>query len=465
MFPVAKQLVRSIAHGVGIRCPGCGKNSGQLTNATKLHRLLANFADVNSKSIVLCKKIRQIMIKRILTVAGCTIVAIAGFTLWQGHASADGHDHDGAAEHGAHSGAHSEEEEYRSIPLTQKQMEAVDIQMGLAEMRELDATVNVNGTLVLRPQDMAEVSSLAGGVVKGIYVKDGQAVSRGQVVATVENTEIVSLQREYFSAYKESQLAKAEYDRQVKLSESGAGVKKNVQAAQKEWQTAYANMVGIGRQLSQLGISAGAVAKGKFTTTFPLRGPIAGTVSQLTASLGSYADMQTPLMKIRNNSAVECDLNVFEKDIAKVKVGDRVLLSLTNQPGVSVTGRVYGMNKYFNDGTKSVAVHVKLDNAGGANLFDGMYVAGSIATGRQECNTLPSKAIVSSDGKNYIFALNKKTKKGDYEFSRHEVTTGVSQNGYTEVLLCGHIRKDQQIVTANAVYLASLTGEHGEHNH
>ncbi len=167
-------------------------------------------------------------------------------------------------------------------------------------------------------------------------------------------------------------------------------------------------------------------------------------------------------MKIRNNGAVECDLNVFEKDINKVKAGNRVLLSLTNQPGVNVSGHVYGMNQYFNDGTKSVAVHVKLDATRNAKLFDGMYVSGQIATGRQQCNALPSKAIVKVDGKDYIFALNHAPKGGSYSFSRHEVTTGVSQNGYTEVSLCKHIQKGQKIVTDNAFYLASLTGEHGE---
>ena len=114
--------------------------------------------------------------------------------------------------------------------------------------------------------------------------------------------------------------------------------------------------------------------------------------------------MQTPLMKIRNNNAVECDLNVFERDLNKVKIGNRVLLSLTNQPGVKVSGHVYGMNEYFNQGTKSIAVHVKLDATRGTNLFDGMYVSGQIATGRQLCVALPNKAIVNIEGKVYSYS-------------------------------------------------------------
>ena len=142
------------------------------------------------------------------------------------------------------------------------------------------------------------------------------------------------------------------------------------------------------------------------------------------------------------------------------------------------------MNQYFNDNSKSVAVHVKLDaanvksylhfssdNTHGGKLFAGMYVSGKIATGSQQCLALPSQAIVSADGKQYVFALNGAPSKGSYSFSRHEVTTGTSDGKYTEVKLCDHLLKGKdgvagkKIVTANAYYLASLTGEHGEHAH
>lgn len=392
------------------------------------------------------------MIKRFILVAALTVITFVGFSfLSQSKAET------------SESENQEEEIDFQNIPLSEKQVKAVDLKMGEAQEREMDAMLHVNGSLVLRAQDMGNVSSLMGGIVKNVYVKEGQMVSRGQVVATIENTDVVTLQREYYTAYKESEMARLELDRQKTLASAGAGIKKTLQMSEKNYKVAQANLLGTGRQLQQMGISTKEVAKGKFTTVFPLRAPISGTVSNMQASLGSYADMQTPLMKIRNNHAVECDLNVFEKDIAKVKVGDQVLVSLTNQPGVNVSGRVYGMNQYLNKGTKSVAVHVKLDAKRGAKLFEGMYVSGQIATGRQLCMTLPDKAIVSADGKQYVFALNQQhSKGGTYSFSRHEVTTGVSNNGYTEVALCKHLKKGQKIVTDNAFYLASLTGDHGE---
>lgn len=392
------------------------------------------------------------MIKRFILVAALTVITFVGFSfLSQSKAET------------SESENQEEEIDFLNIPLSEKQVKAVDLKMGEAQEREMDAMLHANGSLVLRAQDMGNVSSLMGGIVKNVYVKEGQMVSRGQVVATIENMDVVTLQREYYTAYKESEMARLELDRQKTLASAGAGIKKTLQMSEKNYKVAQANLLGTGRQLQQMGISTKQVAKGKFTTVFPLRAPISGTVSDMQASLGSYADTQTPLMKIRNNHAVECDLNVFEKDIAKVKVGDQVLVSLTNQPGVNVSGRVYGMNQYLNKGTKSVAVHVKLDAKRGAKLFEGMYVSGQIATGRQLCMTLPDKAIVSADGKQYVFALNQQhSKGGTYSFSRHEVTTGVSNNGYTEVALCKHLKKGQKIVTDNAFYLASLTGDHGE---
>ena len=100
-----------------------------------------------------------------------------------------------------------------------------------------------------------------GGVVKKILVKEGQQVQRGQVVAAVENTEIVSLQRDYYTAYKEGELARLEYERQKTLSGAGAGVKKNLQLAEKNYRVAQANLVGTGRQLQQMGISTASVAR------------------------------------------------------------------------------------------------------------------------------------------------------------------------------------------------------------
>lgn len=393
--------------------------------------------------------------KRILFIIIVTLITLAIFTFFSNSNNAEAHE-----EH-----EHEEEIDFDNIPITQQQFKTVNMRLGKMESRELDAVLNVNGQLVLRAQNIGDVNSLMGGIVKEVFVKEGQYVSKGQTVANLENTEVVSLQRDYFTAYKEAEIAFTEMQRQKTLQQNGAGVKKTLQQSEKNYKVAQATIIGIGRQLQQMGINPKTVAQGKFTTMFPVHAPITGTVSQITTRMGAYADMQTPLMKIRNNEAVEADLYIFERDLSKVKKGNRVLLTLTNQKGIKVSGTIYSINKYFNEGTKTVAAHVRLDTTKGQNLFDSMYVQGQIATGRQMCNAVPSKAIITTDNKQYVFLLNGTDKNGKYSFSRHEITTGVSQNGYTEISPCEHITNNRQLVVDNAFYLASMTGEHGEHNH
>ena len=396
--------------------------------------------------------------KRIMFIVAVTIIAIGCFMLFAN----SNHDHD----HDAHGeDEHDEMVDFDNIPLTQQQMNNAGIKLGEMQRREMDATIQVNGLLVLRAQHMADVAPLMGGIVKAVLVKEGDNVHKGQVVAQIANTEMVALQREYFTACKEAETAELEWQRQQTLQHNGAGVKKTLQQAHTAYNIAHANATGIAQQLKQMGIDVKAVKKGKFATVFALRAPIGGTVNEMTARLGSYADMQTPLMKICDNAAVEADLNVFERDIAKVKAGDRVWLTLTNQPGSKISGQVYGINQHFNTGTKAVAAHVRLDPHKEATLFDGMYVQGSIATGRQMCNAVPHKGIVSMEGKSYVFLLNGKDKNGVLSFSRHEVKTGAQQDGYTEITPCSHMGKGKQVIVEGAYYLASMTSEHGEHNH
>ena len=113
--------------------------------------------------------------KRILVVAVAAIFAWCGFTFFSNHAGAEAHD----AEHGHEH--ENEEVDFDNIPLSQKQVDAVDLKMGEAVDRVMDATIAANGQLVLRAQNKGDVASLMGGVVKAIYVKEGQNVKRGQV--------------------------------------------------------------------------------------------------------------------------------------------------------------------------------------------------------------------------------------------------------------------------------------------
>ena len=262
---------------------------------------------------------------------------------------------------------------------TEKGEEEVDADADPAP--DLSKTVNVvrvTGTLALDPQNRAEVSPIASGVVRRITTREGIRVRRGQVVAYIENTQIVELQRQYLTAVNELSAAKTELARQHTLMKQEAGVLKTLQQAESAYAIANAHVVGIGRQLSQLGVNPSSISAGKLTTLIPVTSPISGIVGKVKISMGSFVDISTSLMTVVNNVNLHCDLKVFEKDLPKVRIGQMVKLTLTNAPEVTFRAKVYDINSVFDNDSKSVTVHARIIDHPATKLLPDMFINGVI---------------------------------------------------------------------------------------
>lgn len=262
---------------------------------------------------------------------------------------------------------------------TEKGEEEVDADADPAP--DLSKTVNVvrvTGTLALDPQNRAEVSPIASGVVRRITTREGIRVRRGQVVAYIENTQIVELQRQYLTAVNELSAAKTELARQQALMKQDAGVLKTLQQAESAYAIANAQVVGIGRQLSQLGVNPSSISAGKLTTLIPVTSPISGIVGKIKISMGSFVDISTSLMTVVNNVNLHCDLKMFEKDLPKVRIGQMVKLTLTNAPEVTFCAKIYDINSVFDNDSKSVTVHARIIDHPATKLLPDMFINGVI---------------------------------------------------------------------------------------
>lgn len=350
----------------------------------------------------------------------------------------------------------------QQVTLTRQQMSAVGIKTGKMEQRQLGQTIRVSGQLALDPASRAEVSSLIGGVVRAISTHEGNRVAAGQTVAYIENTEVMEMQRSYLSALNALTSARQERERQHLLAAQNAGVKKTLQQADNDYAAASAQVAALSQQLAQLGISAKAVGEGRLTTRIPVKAPITGIVGKVSVSIGSYVDMQTPLMTVVDNTKLHVDLRVFEKDLAHLQVGQTVDLRLTNSPEVRLQGKITDINSAFDDDSKALKVHASLPQKPSAHLMPDMFVTGLINVGEHLTQAMPDESIVSRGGKKYIFMQTGTSAEGT-NFRAVEVTTGVSELGYTQVTLMENVSPDALFVTRNAFYISSmLDGESEE---
>ena len=360
---------------------------------------------------------------------------------------------------------HGESEE---IELSDAQIKAVDIQTGEIALVSLGITLKANGELAVNPQDEALIAPLTAGLVKRIAVKEGEKVAKGRVVAYVENLEAVSLQQDYLIAKEEEAFARQELERQQALAKEGAGVKKNLQQATANAQMATTKVAMLSRQLSLYGINSSEVHGGRFVTEVPVVSPIAGTVTEVMCSTGSFADSQAPLMKVVNNAAVYCKLNIFEKSLSDIGPGQKVEVRLTNRPTVTLDGEVVSLTQAIKADTKSLTAHVKILNGHSHDLVPGMAVTGVITSENSEVEALPDDAIVTAEGKSYVFIVEgQEEEDGEMmtHFKRIEIIPGIKGRGYTQVKFLSPVDGGTKFVTKNAFYLGSMTSEHGEHNH
>ncbi len=341
-----------------------------------------------------------------------------------------------------------------ALELTGQQMKNVGIEVGPIPQKNLDAVIKASGQLAVPPQNKADASLLSGGVISHINVLEGQQVRKGQVLATVNNQELIKIEQDYLAAKNNFTYVAAEYDRQKQLQAAGAGTGKSYQSATATYKAEQARLQAYESQLRQLGISPQQISSGNIVSSFPVLSPISGTVGKITANTGAYVQPGTSIMEVVDNSKIHCDLIVFEKDLMAVKMGQKVDFQLTNQQNMVITGKINGINKSFENESKGVVVHAEIDNRQHQNLIPGMYVTALISTGNKQTAALPVDAVVRQAGKQYIFIVTGQT--GDkYTFKKVEVATGITELGYVAIEPMSELPAGIKAVTKGAFYLES----------
>lgn len=383
--------------------------------------------------------------------------------------------------------AHEEHAE-GEVALTLEQYKAVQIETNAVEMRNLNSVVKANGYTSVPPQNSASVSTLMGGVVQDIYVLEGTYVIKGKPLASIKNLDIIEMQEDYKTATASIEYLELEYQRQKTLTEENINAKKLVQEVKSKLNIERAKAQGAKSKLEALHI--GTNSNG---TTIPVLAPISGYVGKIYINKGAYAEVGKPLFDIVDNSQMHLDLNVYEKDLFKIKEGQIVDVVLTNQHNTSIKAKIFGINKSFSNESKTVAVHSRILNNNLNGLIAGMYVSANINVNDAYVQAVPKEAIVKDGEKYFVFIEEGEEEReveeeGEHEhndkeahehsadgkaikkekviaFKPIEVVPGTTDLGYTEISLMQSLPENAKIVTKGAFYLLSASKGGGHHEH
>ncbi|RYF86605.1 MAG: efflux RND transporter periplasmic adaptor subunit [Chitinophagaceae bacterium] len=388
-----------------------------------------------------------------------------------------------------------EPKEPGTATLTTEQMTTIGVELGVIEDKELTSSLKANGVLRVPNQNKASVNSIYSGVIKSLLVQPGSKVGRGQTIATIANPEFIQAQSEYLNINTKMALAELEVKRQRELNAGNAGALKNLQAAEAELRTLRNLKSTLAQQIRLMGINPARLSNGRLVSVLAITSPISGVVSDVKVKMGSFVDVTTAVAEIVDNSQLHLDLSVYEKDLPNLRNNQLIHFTLTNDPGKEYDAQIFSLGSSFEGESKAVSVHAKVmgDKNG---LIDGMNVTAIISLQKATVPAVPTEAIVTLQGQDYIFmATNKHPKNEEHakgedavkheageEHGHDEAKTGVAEEhettfeiipvvkgatevGYTQITLLKAIPKDAKIVVKGAFFVMAKMNNAGEGEH
>ena len=309
--------------------------------------------------------------------------------------------------------------------------------------------------LFLSKEHTASVSSFTEGIVSELRVSLNQAVRKGDVIAVLSKPALLDMQQEYLESKDRLVFLKAEYERYKALASENATAAKNFQKAEMELRQAETASALQAAKLRQYQVDPQAVRADNLKTSILLRAPIGGRVTKLHTGTGASLAPGMSVCEIADFSQVRPVVYIFEKDIARVKPGARVLLHFASDPSRTFSATITGIDGALDMERKALRAFARFDKAPGSGLVAGAYMEARIAPDEgSEKAVLPIDSVVREGDGEYIFILQRE-ETGGYVFHKAAVRTGARDGGFVAVFPLETLPAEAKIVLKGAYYVSA----------
>lgn len=356
---------------------------------------------------------------------------------------------------GAKAGEHANE---GVVQLDTAGMRLGGIQVGTVEVITTSG-LPVTGTITYDANRVSHIGSRTNGRVLVLRAELGAAVGRGQSLAVLESPEVGQIRAEEHEAEELVKIAEENFAREKRLAEQGISSRKELLDAEAALRRAQASLRSAQVKLQVLGAAHDHGEGGRFT----LVAPFSGVVVAREASVGEMATPSDTLFTVADLSRVWIELDIFERDLARVRVGQSVLVSVTAYGERTFPGQIVYVGDVLDPARRTVRARVEIQNQGGS-LKPGMFATASIqvGVGGAVVVVVPQDAVQEVEGKHVVFVPGKKP--GEFRVQPVEVGDAVDAR---RVAIRAGLTQGSRIVVAGAFALRSelAKSEIGEGGH
>jgi cobalt-zinc-cadmium efflux system membrane fusion protein len=339
-----------------------------------------------------------------------------------------------------------------TVHLSKSSRDLVGIQVEKLDWRECNSVLKAMGKILAPQTQTAIVSHAFPGRVAEIQVTLGDWVEKGQALAVLESHDVGEAKAEFARALAALDLAKANFDREEQLLEEGIGTRKSYLGAEAEYKVAQSNMEAADKKLHVLGFTeeqAKEIAEThEITPTITLHAPLAGKVVDIGAVRGAMVDQSMEILTIIDPTRLWVDAEIYEKDLTKVRNGQKVEIAVPAYPEERFEGTVNYIGDLVDEETRTITVRAEVANDQ-QRLKPGMFAEVHVLL-NDDRRTLvvPSAAILEEGHHKLVFVREKD------HFVRREVETGVLEGDYQQIL--AGLEPGDEVVTEGNHQLRSV---------
>jgi cobalt-zinc-cadmium efflux system membrane fusion protein len=331
-----------------------------------------------------------------------------------------------------------------TVTLTKAQLNLAKLSIGNLSAMQMHKTIKVNGFMDVPPQNMLSVSIPMGGYVKKANLIPGEKVSKGSVLAVLEDASYISLQQDYLTAKSKLVFLEADYNRQKALNASKSSSDRQFQLAATEYESQKYLVKSLSEKLQLMGIVPAQLNENNISKSIAFKSPISGYVTKVNVNAGKYVAPTDVLFEIMDPSDLHARLVVFENDATAIKKGNKVKFTENNKPNKTYDAEVHVITPNIeNERTTEVHCDLISKNTG---LFPGTFVNAEIELNNVEVQVIPTASIVKWQNKSYVFV-----ETGAATYLMIPVVTGMESKGMVEIV--SGITAFQKVVVANAYTL------------
>ena len=329
---------------------------------------------------------------------------------------------------------------------------SLTVDTAAASRREVIEYVTVVGNLI--GQATVDIVPRVAGRIESLTAKLGDRVTRGQLVAKIEDRELQLQVKQVEQnvlvnnatvTQRESdlQLRKTTLERQKSLLAQGLATRQTIEDAEAAYNSAVA---AVELAKAQLGQTQSRLEELKITlSNTNIVSPVDGFVGRRNLDQGAFAGANTPILSVVDIATVRLVSNLVEKDFKRVRSGVVALIEVDAFPGEQFTGSVSRVAPVFDSATRTASMEIEVPNPG-YRLKPGMFARVKLTVERRpDALTVPRNAVVDSEGRRGVFLVDGQTAKFQ------PVTTGLQDNERIEIL--DGVQEGTVVITTGALAL------------